>query len=149
LRKYKMKLNTLRPADGRVTRRKRVGRGIGSGLGKTGGRGHKGQTSRSGGSIRPGFEGGQMPLQKRLPKYGFTSRIASVTSQVTLSELDSIDEKVINIEVLKSNGIIRNLTAKVKVFSSGQITKPVVLEGIAVSNGAREAIVSAGGTIKD
>ena len=113
-----MKLNTLRPADGRVTRRKRVGRGIGSGLGKTGGRGHKGQTSRSGGSIRPGFEGGQMPLQKRLPKYGFTSRIASVTSQVTLSELDSIDEKVINIEVLKSNGIIRNLTAKVKVFSS-------------------------------
>ena len=144
-----MKLNTLRPADGRVTRRKRVGRGIGSGLGKTGGRGHKGQTSRSGGSIRPGFEGGQMPLQKRLPKYGFTSRTASVTSQVTLSELDSIDEKVINIEVLKSNGIIRNLTAKVKVFSSGQITKPVVLEGIAVSNGAREAIVSAGGTIKD
>lgn len=144
-----MKLNTLRPADGRVTRRKRVGRGIGSGLGKTGGRGHKGQTSRSGGSIRPGFEGGQMPLQKRLPKYGFTSRIASVTSQVTLSELDSIGEKVINIEVLKSNGIIRNLTAKVKVFSSGQITKPVVLEGIAVSNGAREAIVSAGGTIKD
>ena len=144
-----MKLNTLRPADGRVTRRKRVGRGIGSGLGKTSGRGHKGQTSRSGGSIRPGFEGGQMPLQKRLPKYGFTSRIASVTSQVTLSELDSIDEKVINIEVLKSNGIIRNLTAKVKVFSSGQITKPVVLEGIAVSNGAREAIVSAGGTIKD
>ena len=144
-----MKLNTLRPADGRVTRRKRVGRGIGSGLGKTGGRGHKGQTSRSGGSIRPGFEGGQMPLQKRLPKYGFTSRIARVTSQVTLSELDSIDEKVINIEVLKSNGIIRNLTAKVKVFSSGQITKPVVLEGIAVSNGAREAIVSAGGTIKD
>ena len=144
-----MKLNTLRPADGRVTRRKRVGRGIGSGLGKTGGRGHKGQTSRSGGSIRPGFEGGQMPLQKRLPKYGFTSRIASVTSQVTLSELDSIDEKVINIEVLKSHGIIRNLTAKVKVFSSGQITKPVVLEGIAVSNGAREAIVSAGGTIKD
>ena len=144
-----MKLNTLRPADGRVTRRKRVGRGIGSGLGKTGGRGHKGQTSRSGGSIRPGFEGGQMPLQKRLPKYGFTSRIASVTSQVTLSELDSIDEKEINIEVLKSNGIIRNLTAKVKVFSSGQITKPVVLEGIAVSNGAREAIVSAGGTIKD
>ena len=144
-----MKLNTLRPADGRVTRRKRVGRGIGSGLGKTGGRGHKGQTSRSGGSIRPGFEGGQMPLQKRLPKYGFTSRIASVTSQVTLSELDSIDEKVINIEVLKSNVIIRNLTAKVKVFSSGQITKPVVLEGIAVSNGAREAIVSAGGTIKD
>ena len=144
-----MKLNTLRPADGRVTRRKRVGRGIGSGLGKTGGRGHKGQTSRSGGSIRPGFEGGQMPLQKRLPKYGFTSRIASVTSQVTLSELDSIDEKVINIEVLKSNGIIRNLTAKVKVFSSGQITKPVVLEGIAVTDGAREAIVSAGGTIKD
>ena len=123
--------------------------GIGSGLGKTGGRGHKGQTSRSGGSIRPGFEGGQMPLQKRLPKYGFTSRIASVTSQVTLSELDSIDEKVINIEVLKSNGIIRNLTTKVKVFSSGQITKPLVLEGIAVSNGAREAIVSAGGTIKD
>ena len=144
-----MKLNTLRPADGRVTRRKRVGRGIGSGLGKTGGRGHKGQTSRSGGSIRPGFEGGQMPLQKRLPKYGFTSRIASVTSQVTLSELDSIDEKVINIEVLKKNGIIRNLTAKVKVFSSGQITRPIVLEGIAVSNGAREAIVSAGGTIKD
>ena len=144
-----MKLNTLRPADGRVTRRKRVGRGIGSGLGKTGGRGHKGQTSRSGGSIRPGFEGGQMPLQKRLPKYGFTSRIASVTSQVTLSELDSIDEKVINIEVLKSSGIIRNLTAKVKVFSSGQITKSVVLEGIAASSGAREAIVSAGGTIKD
>ena len=144
-----MQLNTLKPAAGRVTKRNRVGRGIGSGSGKTCGRGHKGQTSRSGGSIRPGFEGGQMPLQKRLPKYGFTSRKASVTSQVTLSELDTIDERVVNIEVLKSRGIVRNLTAKVKVFASGQITKPVTLEGISATKGAKEAVIAAGGTVKD
>ena len=90
-----------------------------------------------------------MPLQKRLPKYGFTSRKASVTSQVTLSELETIDERVVNIEVLKSRGIVRNLTAKVKVFASGQITKPVTLEGISVTKGAKEAIIAAGGTVKD
>ena len=93
-----MRLNSIKPAIGATKNRKRVGRGIGSGLGKTCGRGHKGQKSRAGGFHKVGFEGGQMPLQKRLPKYGFTSRIASVTSQVTLSELDSIDEKVINVK---------------------------------------------------
>src|SRR5690606_3100493 len=98
-------LNTLSPAPGHKTARRRVGRGIGSGLGKTCGRGHKGQTSRAGGTIRPGFEGGQMPLQKRLPKYGFTSRVSRVTAQIRTSELDSVGGEVINLDSLRSAGI--------------------------------------------
>lgn len=144
-----MELNTLRPSDGRVTKKKRVGRGIGSGSGKTCGRGHKGQTSRSGGSIRPGFEGGQMPLQKRLPKYGFTSRIARVTAQVTLSELNKIENEVINLDVLKSNGIVSGVTTRAKVFNSGEIKKPVTLKGITATKGAQDAIIAAGGAIKE
>ena len=119
-----MELNTLRPADGRVTKKKRVGRGIGSGSGKTCGRGHKGQTSRSGGSIRPGFEGGQMPLQKRLPKYGFTSRIARVTAQVTLSELNKIENEVVDLDVLKSNGIVSGVSTRAKAVSYTHLTLP-------------------------
>ena len=144
-----MELNTLRPADGRVTKKKRVGRGIGSGSGKTCGRGHKGQTSRSGGSIRPGFEGGQMPLQKRLPKYGFTSRIARVTAQVTLSELNKIENEVIDLDVLKSNGIVSGVTTRAKVFNSGEIKKSVTLKGIKATKGAQDAIIAAGGAIKE
>ena len=144
-----MELNTLRPADGRVTKKKRVGRGIGSGSGKTCGRGHKGQTSRSGGSIRPGFEGGQMPLQKRLPKYGFTSRIARVTAQVTLSELNKIENEVVDLDVLKSNGIVSGVSTRDKVFNSGEIKKPLTLKGITATKGAQDAIIAAGGAIKE
>jgi large subunit ribosomal protein L15 len=145
----KMELNTLRPADGRVTKKKRVGRGIGSGSGKTCGRGHKGQTSRSGGSIRPGFEGGQMPLQKRLPKYGFTSRIARVTAQVTLSELNKIENEVVDLDVLKSNGIVSGVSTRAKVFNSGEIKKSLTLQGITATKGAQDAIIAAGGAIKE
>ena len=144
-----MELNTLRPADGRVTKKKRVGRGIGSGSGKTCGRGHKGQTSRSGGSIRPGFEGGQMPLQKRLPKYGFTSRIARVTAQVTLSELNKIENEVVDLDVLKSNRIVSGVSTRAKVFNSGEIKKSLTLKGITATKGARDAIIAAGGAIKE
>ena len=144
-----MELNTLRPADGRVTKKKRVGRGIGSGSGKTCGRGHKGQTSRSGGSIRPGFEGGQMPLQKRLPKYGFTSRIARVTAQVTLSELNKIENEVVDLDVLKSNGIVSGVSTRAKVFNSGEIKKPLTLKGITTTQGAQDAIIAAGGALKE
>ena len=144
-----MELNTLRPADGRVTKKKRVGRGIGSGSGKTCGRGHKGQTSRSGGSIRPGFEGAQMPLQKRLPKYGFTSRIARVTAQVTLSELNKIENEVVDLDVLKSNGIVSGVSTRAKVFNSGEIKKPLTLKGITATKGAQDAIIAAGGAIKE
>ena len=101
-----MRLNTLSPAPGRIKEAKRVGRGIGSGIGKTGGRGHKGQKARSGGGIRPGFEGGQMPLQKRLPKYGFTSRLAAVTAEIRLSELDKVEGGVVTIATLRAAGLI-------------------------------------------
>ena len=103
-----MRLNTLSPAPGRNKEGKRAGRGIGSGLGKTAGRGHKGQASRTGGSIRPGFEGGQMPLQKRLPKFGFTSRLAAVTAEIRLSELDVIEGEVVDIDALRNAGLINN-----------------------------------------
>ena len=114
-----MRLNTLSPAPGRNKEAKRVGRGIGSGLGKTAGRGHKGQKSRSGGRVRPGFEGGQMPLQKRLPKYGFTSRISRVSSQIRLSELNLIDGGIVDIGALRTAGLINNNISRAKIFLSG------------------------------
>ena len=144
-----MRLNTLSPAPGRIKEAKRVGRGIGSGLGKTGGRGHKGQSSRSGSSIRPGFEGGQMPLQKRLPKYGFTSRLAAVTAEIRLSELNKVEGEIVDIAALRSAGIINNSIERAKVFASGEVTKAVTLKGVGATKGARAAIEAAGGKVED
>ena len=144
-----MRLNTLSPAPGRIKEAKRVGRGIGSGLGKTGGRGHKGQSSRSGGSIRPGFDGGQMPLQKRLPKYGFTSRLAAVTAEIRLSELNKVEGEIVDIAALRSAGIINNSIERAKVFASGEVTKAVTLKGVGATKGARAAIEAAGGKVED
>ncbi len=132
-----MKLNTIKPALGEKTSRKRVGRGMGSGLGKTCGRGHKGQKSRSGGFTKIGFEGGQMPLQRRLPKVGFTSRISKTTSQVTLSQLDKLTETDINIDVLKQNNLVTKNITRVKVMLSGEIKRAVNLTGIRATKGAK------------
>lgn len=144
-----MRLNTLSPAPGSKKDAKRVGRGIGSGTGKTAGRGHKGQKSRSGGSVRPGFEGGQMPLQKRLPKYGFTSRIARTTAQVRLSELNAVSGEVVDLEALKSADLVKQDVIRARVFLSGELKKAVTVKGLAVTKGAREAIEQAGGKIED
>ncbi|WP_461521878.1 50S ribosomal protein L15 [Porticoccus sp.] len=144
-----MRLNTLSPAPGRIKEGKRVGRGIGSGLGKTAGRGHKGQKARSGGSVRPGFEGGQMPLQKRLPKYGFTSRISRITAEIRLSELNSISGDVVDIESLRSAGLINGSIRRAKVFLSGELTKAVTVKGLRVTKGAQAAIEAAGGKVEE
>jgi large subunit ribosomal protein L15 len=144
-----MRLNTLKPAPGSKHAAKRVGRGIGSGTGKTAGRGHKGQKSRSGGGIRPGFEGGQQPLQRRLPKFGFTSRIARITAEVTLSELGKINADVIDLQALKDADLIKESMMRAKVMLSGEITKAVTLKGIRVTKGARAAIEAAGGKIEE
>ena len=144
-----MRLNTLSPAPGARKSAKRVGRGIGSGVGKTAGRGHKGQKSRSGGSVRPGFEGGQMPLQKRLPKYGFTSRIARTTAQVRLSELNAVEGDVVDLAALKAADLVKDNVTRARVFLSGELGKALTVKGIAVTKGAREAIEKAGGKIED
>ncbi|UVW34966.1 50S ribosomal protein L15 [SAR92 clade bacterium H455] len=143
-----MRLNTLSPAPGRIKEAKRVGRGIGSGIGKTGGRGHKGQKARSGGGIRPGFEGGQMPLQKRLPKYGFTSRLAAVTAEIRLSELDKVEGGIVTIDSLRAAGLISCSITRAKVFASGVVTKAVTLQGIGATKGALAAIEAAGGKVE-
>ena len=142
-----MNLNTLKPAVGEKTSRKRVGRGIGSGMGKTCGRGYNGQKSRSGGFTKIGFEGGQMPLQRRLPKVGFTSRISRVTSQVTLSQLDKLSESDINIDVLKRHNLINKNILRVKVVLSGEISRAVNLIGIRATKGAKAAIEASKGTV--
>jgi len=144
-----MNLNTLKPALGEKSLRKRVGRGMGSGMGKTSGRGHKGQKSRSGGFTKIGFEGGQMPLQRRLPKVGFTSRVSSITSQVTLSQLDKLSEKDITIDVLKKHNLVTKNILRVKVMLSGEINRPINLVGIKPTKGARVAIETAKGTISE
>ena len=144
-----MNLNTLKPALGEKSLRKRVGRGMGSGMGKTAGRGHKGQKSRSGGFTKIGFEGGQMPLQRRLPKVGFTSRVSSITSQVTLSQLDKLSEKDITIDVLKKHNLVTKNILRVKVMLSGEINRPINLVGIKPTKGARVAIETAKGTISE
>jgi len=144
-----MNLNTLKPALGEKTSRKRVGRGIGSGMGKTAGRGHKGQKARSGGFTKIGFEGGQMPLQRRLPKVGFSSRISIVTSQVTLDQLDKLTEKDINIDVLKKHNLITKNILRVKVMLSGEINRAINLVGIKATKGAKAAIEAAKGTISE
>jgi large subunit ribosomal protein L15 len=144
-----MHLNTLAPAPGAKKAAKRVGRGMGSGIGKTGGRGHKGQKSRSGGSVKPGFEGGQMPLQRRLPKFGFTSRISLVTSQVTLSEIAKVEGDVVSLETLKAAGLVKKEMLHIKVMKSGEISRALTLNGLKVTKGALEAIVAAGGKVEE
>ena len=144
-----MRLNTLKGAHGSRKQAKRVGRGIGSGLGKTSGRGHKGQKSRSGGRIRIGFEGGQMPLQMRLPKFGFSSRKSRITAEVTLSALNRVDAEVIDVKTLQDANIISGTQQRAKVMLSGEITKAVNLKGIGVTKGARVAIEAAGGSISE
>jgi len=143
-----MRLNSLRSAPGSRSAGKRLGRGIGSGLGKTGGRGHKGQKSRAGGTVRPGFEGGQMPLQKRLPKYGFSSRISRTTAQIRLGELNAVAGDVVDLEALKAADLVNGSARRVRVFLSGEISRAVTVKGLAVTKGAREAIEQAGGKVE-
>lgn len=144
-----MNLNSLSPAPGHKQAPKRLGRGIGSGLGKTGGRGHKGQKARAGGTVRPGFEGGQMPLQKRLPKFGFTSRVSRVTAEVRLDELNKVSGETITLDTLLAANVIQSGVKRVKIFLSGDITKAVIVSGIAVTKGAKAAILAAGGKVEE
>lgn len=144
-----MYLNTLKPAAGAKQNRKRVGRGIGSGFGKTCGRGHKGQKSRSGGYHKVGFEGGQMPLQRRVPKVGFSSRVGRVTDEIRLHELNNLEADVIDLDVLRKASLINRSILHVKVMVSGKIEKAVNLKGIRASKGAREAIEAAGGKVEE
>jgi len=144
-----MRLNTIKPVAGSRKDAKRVGRGIGSGFGKTCGRGHKGQKSRSGGFHKVGFEGGQMPLQRRLPKVGFGSRLARTTAEVRLHELAHVDADVIDLAALQQANVVSRITRRVKVFASGSLDKAVTLKGIQVSRGARAAIEAAGGKVED
>ena len=142
-----MRLNTLSPAPGSTHSKKRVGRGIGSGLGKTSTRGHKGQKARKSGNVRPGFEGGQMPLQKRLPKFGFFSRMGSVTAEVRTSELNQVEGSLINLETLEKANVIDRSIKRAKIRLSGDITRALTVEGVAVTKGAKAAIEAAGGTV--
>ena len=143
-----MRLNTLKPAAGSKPARHRVGRGIGSGSGKTCGRGHKGQHARAGGFHKLGFEGGQMPLQRRLPKVGFTSKSAATKGEVRLHELAKVGSDVIDLAALKAANIVAAKVLRAKVIASGEINTPVTLRGIAVTKGARAAIEAAGGKIE-
>ncbi len=144
-----MRLNTLRPADGAKRPARRVGRGIGSGFGKTCGRGHKGQHSRSGGFHKVGFEGGQMPLQRRLPKVGFRSRKARYVAEVRLAEIDRLGLEAVDLEALKNAGIVPRTTKTARVILSGEIGRAVTLSGLVVTKGARGAIEQAGGKVED
>jgi large subunit ribosomal protein L15 len=144
-----MRLNSLKPAAGSKSNRKRVGRGIGSGLGKTGGRGHKGQKSRSGGFHKVGFEGGQMPLQRRLPKVGFSSRKAKLTAEVRLDELAKVEADVIDLKALQDADILPRSMMRAKVILSGKIEKAVTIRGLGATKGARAAIEAAGGKIEE
>ena len=144
-----MQLNGIKPSPGSKFQKKRVGRGMGSGLGKTCGRGHKGQKSRSGGKVRPGFEGGQQPLQMRLPKFGFNSARAKFTGQVTLSEIANMRAEVIDLQALKDANILKGSIKKAKVILSGSIGKAVTLKGLGITKGARVAIEAVGGKVED
>jgi large subunit ribosomal protein L15 len=143
-----MELNNLKPADGSKKARRRVGRGIGSGLGKTAGRGHKGQKSRAGGFHKVGFEGGQMPLQRRLPKRGFKSAALKYAGEVTLADLQKLEGDEIDLVVLKQAGLVRQLVKTVKVVKSGELTRKVVLKGLGATAGAKAAIEAAGGSLE-
>lgn len=144
-----MRLNTLSPAPGSKPSPKRLGRGIGSGLGKTGGRGHKGLKARSGGSVAPGFEGGQQPLHRRLPKFGFSSRVGRYVTEIRLNELALVDAEVIDLDALKNANLVRRDTKVAKVILSGELSKAVTVQGLKVTKGAREAITAAGGKVED
>ena len=144
-----MRLNTLKPADGSKSDRKRVGRGIGSGLGKTCGRGHKGQKSRSGGFHKVGFEGGQMPLQRRLPKVGFRSRKAKYTAEIRLDELGKVEGDVVDMNALYEADILPRTMKRAKVILSGEIGRAVTVRGLRATKGARAAIEAAGGKVED
>lgn len=144
-----MRLNDIKPTPGSKQPRKRVGRGIGSGLGKTAGRGHKGQHARAGGYHKVGFEGGQMPLQRRLPKFGFRSRSARGRDEIRLAELALIDGDVIDLLTLRAAGLINNSTVEVKIIAKGTIERAVVISGIKVTKGARALIEAAGGRVAE
>ncbi|WP_109428477.1 50S ribosomal protein L15 [Aggregatibacter kilianii] len=144
-----MRLNTLSPAEGAKHSAKRLGRGIGSGLGKTGGRGHKGQKSRTGGGVRRGFEGGQMPLYRRLPKFGFTSMKAVVTAEVRLDDLNKIENGIVTLEALKEANLLTKDIQFVKVILAGEVKTKLVVRGLRVTKGARAAIEAAGGSIEE
>ncbi|MCP4993251.1 MAG: 50S ribosomal protein L15 [Gammaproteobacteria bacterium] len=144
-----MRLNSIKPAEGSKQNSKRVGRGIGCGYGKTCGRGHKGQKSRSGGFHKVGFEGGQMPLQRRLPKVGFTSRKGRYTAEVRLNELQSMSADVVDMEALYAADILPRTMKRAKVIFSGKIERSVTVKGLGVTKGAREAIEAAGGKIEE
>jgi len=144
-----MRLNTLKPAPGSRPDKQRVGRGIGSGLGKTAGRGHKGQHARAGGYHKVGFEGGQMPLQRRLPKRGFRSMTAKDTAQVRLSALAKLKAEVIDLAVLKAANLVPVFAKQAKVIVSGKLEQPVTLRGLALTQGARTAVLAAGGVIHE
>ncbi|MDO4907454.1 50S ribosomal protein L15 [Neisseria sp.] len=144
-----MFLNTIQPAEGSTHVKRRVGRGIGSGLGKTGGRGHKGQKSRAGGFHKVGFEGGQMPLQRRLPKRGFKSLTAAANAEVRLSELELVAVSEIDVLVLKQAGLVGANVLNVKVIASGSINKAITLKGIKATKGAQAAIEAAGGKVEE
>lgn len=142
-----MELNSIKPAEGSKKARRRVGRGIGSGLGKTAGRGHKGQKSRAGGFHKVGFEGGQMPLQRRLPKRGFKSAQRKYNGEVTLTDLQLLQIEEIDLLALKQAGLVRQLIKHVKVVKSGELSRKVVLKGIGATAGAKAAIEAAGGSV--
>ncbi len=144
-----MRLNSLSPAEGAKHSAKRLGRGIGSGLGKTGGRGHKGQKSRTGGGVRRGFEGGQMPLYRRLPKFGFTSLKALHVAEIRLSDLAKVDGNVVTLDALKAANVITKDILSAKVILSGKVGKAVVVKGLGVTKGAKAAIEAAGGSIEE
>lgn len=142
-----MQLNTIKPADGAKKARRRVGRGIGSGLGKTSGRGHKGQKSRAGGYHKVGFEGGQMPLQRRLPKRGFKSQTLKYNGQVSLTDLQRLDQDEVDLVMLKAAGLVGQMIKHVKVIKSGELSRKVNLKGIGATAGAKAAIEAAGGAL--
>lgn len=144
-----MNLNTLSPDPGSKPSKKRLGRGIGSGLGKTSGKGHKGQKARAGGFHKINFEGGQMPIQRRLPKMGFKSRVGRTIDQVTLTELAAVSAELIDLEALKSAGVVNKAIREVKVILSGEVNIPLKLKGLRVTKGARAAIEQAGGSIEE
>ena len=142
-----MQLNTIKPAEGSKHAKRRVGRGIGSGLGKTAGRGHKGQKSRSGGYHKVGFEGGQMPLQRRLPKRGFKSTTLQFNAEVTLTDLNLLEAVEVDMLTLKQAGLVPHLAKRVKIIKTGEITRAVTLKSVAATAGAKQAIEAAGGSV--
>lgn len=143
-----MRLNTIKPAEGSKHARKRVGRGIGSGMGKTCGRGHKGQKSRTGGKVQIGFEGGQMPIQRRLPKRGFRSAMAKNMAEIRLHELSLVEGEVVDLAALRQAGLINANHLRAKVVLSGELDKAVTLQGIGATKGAKAAIEAAGGKVE-